>query len=60
MWRAAPLGWCESLRISLGFGFSAIVRTTPPWPCGRGSPPYPRRAPNAEFRDRNWLTSGVG
>jgi hypothetical protein len=54
MWRAAPLGWCESVRSRYRFGFSETVRTTPAVAFGRGFPSLSKEGSiSAEFRDRN-------
>jgi hypothetical protein len=54
MWRAAPLGWCESVQSRYRFGSSATVRTTPAVVCGPGFPSLSKEGSiSAEFRDRN-------
>ena len=56
MWRAAPLGWSESLRSSYRLGFAATDQTTPAVACGRGFPSVSKEGTlSAEFRDRNQL-----
>jgi len=32
MWRAAPLGWCESLQSATDLDFHQSFEPPPPWP----------------------------
>ena len=52
--RAAPLGWCESLRSCYWLGFAATDQTTPAVTFGHGFPSLSKKGIlSAEFRDRN-------
>src|SRR5688572_4085037 len=37
MWRAAPLGWCESLRPATDLAFPRPFEPPPPWPVAMAS-----------------------